>query len=139
MRRQICIFLVLAALTAVPAGAAEVPESPPKPGSCPLALKPLPRSVPQAVDRIVKNLHPELRKTLLTTKRENLVQFQQDWGTGIRNSLCLFAGNNDQLIRSACDGQVCNPQEASLVIMQGVWDRLQSVKKVMPTYGSDKS
>ena len=138
MRQQICTLLILAVLSTAPAGAAEVPESPSKPGSCPNALKPLPRTVGQAVERIVKGIHPELRKTLLQTKRENLAQFQQDWGTGIRNSLCLFAGNNDQLLRSACDGQVCHPQEATLVVMQGVWDRLQSVKKVMPTYGEVK-
>ena len=139
MRHEICIPLLLAALFVAQANATEIRESPAKPGSCPLALKPLPRSVPQAVDRIVKSIHPELRRTLLGTRRENLVQFQQDWGAGIRNSLCLFAGNNDQLIRDACEGQLCHPEEASLVIMQSVWDRLQSVKKVMPNYGGDNS
>jgi hypothetical protein len=136
MRQKICILLMLAALSAAQAGAA---EQPPKPGSCPDALKPLPRSVTQVVDRIVKDISPEFRKTLLTTKREDLVQFQYGWGTGIRNSLCLLAGNNDQLIRSACDGQLCHPEDASMVIMEAVWDRLHAVKRVMPTYGDDQA
>jgi hypothetical protein len=60
-------------------------------------------------------------------------------GTGIRDSLRGLAGNNDQLIRSACDGQLCHPEDASLVIMAAVWDRLHAVKRVMPTYGDDQS
>jgi hypothetical protein len=139
MRRQICTLLMLAALSAAQAGAAEPPTSPPKPGSCPHALKPLPRSVTQVVDRILKDIRPEFRKRLLKTKREELVQFQHGWGTGIRDSLCLLAGNNDQLIRSACNGQLCHPEEASMVIMEAVWDRLHAVKRVMPTYGDDQA
>lgn len=129
MRQQICILLMLmlAALPAAQAGAAE----PPKPGSCPQALKPLPRSVTEVVDRIVKEIHPKLRETLLTTQREDLVQFQHGWGTGIRDSLCLWAGNNDQLLRSACNGELCHPEQASMLIMEAVWDRLQSVKRVL--------
>lgn len=127
MRQQICI-LMLAALSATQAGAA---EPPPKPGYCPYALKPLPRNVTRAADRILKDMYPELKEKLLTTKREDLVQFQTDWGAGVRNSLCLLAGGNDQLIRSACKGELCHPEEASMVIMQEVWTRLQKAKRVM--------
>jgi hypothetical protein len=133
MRQQIHISLLLAAVTAAQAGAAEAP----KPGSCPNALDPLPRSVTQVVDRIVREIRPEFRKKLLVTKRQDLVQFQHDWGAGIRSSLCLLAGNNDQLIRSACGGELCHPEDASMVIMEAVWDRLQRVKRVVPTYGHD--
>lgn len=128
MRQTICVLWVLASFAALPAHAA---EPPPKPGSCPYALKPLPRNVPRAVDRIMVGMYPELKEKLLATRRENLVQFQTDWGAGIRNSLCLNAGGNDQLIRNACRGKLCHPEEASLVIMQAVWDRLQSVQKVL--------
>ena len=131
MGKQTCILLLLAALSTAQAAVAQTP-APPKPGYCPAALKPLPRSVSQAADRIVRNIHPEWRKTLLKTKRQDLDQFQYVWGTGIRDSLCLQAGNNDQLLRSACGGQLCHPEDASLVIMETVWDRLQVVKKVMP-------
>jgi hypothetical protein len=128
MRYPICMFFMLAALAAVPARAA---DPPPKPGYCPYALKPLPRNVPRAVDRIMEGMYPELKEKLLTTKRDELVQFQTDWGKGIRNSLCLQAGGNDQLVRNACHGELCHPDDASLVIMEAVWDRLQSVKKVL--------
>jgi hypothetical protein len=129
MNRQICLVLMLAALYADPAAAAA--EPPPEPGRCPYAIKPLPRNVARAVDRIMADMYPELREKLLATKREDLVQFQQDWGKGIRTQLCLQAGGNDQLMRSACKGELCHPETASMVIMEAVWDRLQSVKKVL--------
>jgi len=105
-------------------------DPPPEPGRCPYAIKPLPRNVTRAVDRIVADMYPQFRDKLLTTKREDLPQFQ-DWGKGIRTQLCLEAGGNDQLMRSACKGELCHPDTASTVIMEAVWDRLQSVKKVL--------
>jgi hypothetical protein len=120
-------MFILAALAAAQADAA---DQPPRPGSCPRALKPLPRNIDRVVERIVKNIEPQFREKLLETKRENLVQFQE-WGTGIRHSLCLDAGNNDQLIRSACNGELCHPEQASMVIMEAVWDRLDSVQQVL--------
>jgi hypothetical protein len=128
MRRPLCVLFMLAVLSP---GLALATEQPPKPGSCPRALKPLPRSVNASVDRIVKGITPKWRDTLLKTKREELVQYQTNWGKGIRDSLCLLAGGNDQLIRDACNGELCHPDEASMVIMEAVWDRLQSVKKVL--------
>jgi hypothetical protein len=121
------MLFLLAACAAAPAIAA---DPPPKPGSCPRALKPLPRNVDRVVDRIVRNIEPEFREKLLETKREDLVQFQE-WGTGIRLALCLEAGNNDQLLRSACHGELCHPEKASMVIMEAVWDRLESVQQVL--------
>jgi hypothetical protein len=128
MGRQICILLILTALVAEPAVSAADP--PPQPGKCPNAIKPLPRSVSRAVDRIMSDMYPELREKLLATKREDVVQFQE-WDKGIRSQLCLEAGGNDQLMRSACNGELCHPETASQAIMEAVWDRLQSVKKVL--------
>jgi hypothetical protein len=127
MRLQLSIVLLLATLPTAPAGAA---ETAPVPGRCPYAIKPLPRNVPRAVDRIMADMYPELRDKLLVTKREDLAQFQE-WNKGIRTQLCLEAGGNDQLTRSACNGELCHPETASMVIMEAVWDRLQSVKKVL--------
>lgn len=128
MRSQLCILFMLAALAAAQVAAAA--DQAPTPGFCPHALKPLPRNVDRVVERIVKNIEPEFRGKLLETKRENVVQFQE-WSTGIRKSLCLEAGNNDQLIRSACNGELCHPETASMVIMEAVWDRLESVQRVL--------
>lgn len=128
MRPQLCILFMLAALAA--AHVAVAAEQPPTPGYCPHALKPLPRNVDRVVERIVKKIEPQFREKLLVTRREDLVQFQE-WNTGIRDALCLGAGNNDQLIRSACNGELCHPETASTVIMEAVWDRLANVQRVL--------
>jgi hypothetical protein len=127
MRLQLSIVLLLATFPAAPAGAG---EPAPEPGRCPYAIKPLPRNVPRAVDRIMADMYPELREKLLATKREDLAQFQE-WSKGIRTQLCLEAGGNDQLTRSACNGELCHPETVSMIIMEAVWDRLQTVKKVL--------
>jgi hypothetical protein len=128
MRSQLCILFMLAALGA--ANVASAGDQPPPAGCCPQALNPLPRNVHRVVERIVKNIEPQFREKLLETKRENLVQFQE-WSTGIRESLCLEAGNNNQLIRSACSGELCHPETASIAIMEAVWDRLDTVQRVL--------
>ena len=128
MGRQLFILLILTALTAEPV--ANAAELPPEPGRCPNAIKPLPRNVTRAVDRIVADMYPEFRDKLLATKREDLPQFQ-DWGKGIRTQLCLEAGGNDQLMRSTCKGELCHPETTTTVIMEAMWDRLQSMKKVL--------
>ena len=73
MGRQLFILLILTALTAEPV--ANAAELPPEPGRCPNAIKPLPRNVTRAVDRIVADMYPEFRDKLLATKREDLPQF----------------------------------------------------------------
>ena len=96
------------------------------PERCPLAPKPLPRTLDEAVTRIVTHLTPESRKTLLETKRGELINFHTGWGTGIRNDMCLWGGGNEALIRSACGGQLCHPDDASMRIMEAVWDRIHA-------------
>ena len=34
-------------------------------------------------------------------------------------------------MRSACKGELCHPETASTVIMEAVWDRLESVQQVL--------
>jgi len=108
MRPQLCILFMLAALAATHDAVAA--EQPPTPGFCPHALKPLPRNVNRVVDRIVKKIEPQFRDKLLETRREDLVQFQE-WSTGIRDALCLGAGNNDQLIRSGATASSAIPKQ----------------------------
>ena len=130
MKRLICTCIPLLIVALCADSAASAAEPPPVPGRCPYAIKPLPRNVTRAVDRIVADMYPEFRDKLLATKREDLAQFQ-DWQKGIRTQLCLEAGGNDQLTRSICKGELCHPDTASMAIMEAVWDRLQSVKKVL--------
>lgn len=128
MRKHVCILPLFVALAAGAALAAEPTAPQPQADRCPLAPRPLPRSLQEAVDRIVKELDADSRATLLKTKRDDLIQFHHGWGTGIRNSMCLWGGN-ESLIRSACGGKLCHPDDASMQIMEAVWDRLHTTSK----------
>jgi hypothetical protein len=90
---------------------------------CTSAVDPLPLTLADAADRIALSLDAKNREMLLKTKREDLAMFHLGWGMGIRNSHCLWHGNR-ALIRSACSGRLCDPESASMKIMEAVWDRV---------------
>ena len=83
-----------------------------------------PTSVDAAVDDILSSLSAEHKQILLNTPKENLIRFHHGWGTGIRNYYGLWRGNNE-LLRDACDGELCHPDEASMVIIERVWEAVQ--------------
>jgi|SRR5690606_1659079 len=119
----LALTMVLAALTFSAASKGRAAEA----ESCPEAEQPIPRTIEDAVARIVSKLDAKSMEALRSTKRENLALFHGSWGMGIRNSMCLW-GDNEQLRRSACGGQLCHPDNASMRIMEAVWDRIHSLE-----------
>ena len=83
-----------------------------------------PRTIEQAVAEIIADSNPEDMAEVRATKRKDLIKYHMGWGMGIRNSLGLWRGNN-ALLLSACDGKPCHPDDASMKIIEAVWDRLQ--------------
>lgn len=83
-----------------------------------------PETVDIAADIIIKRLSDEDRLLIKNTKKEDLINFHHGWGTSIRNDFGLWDGN-EKLLRSACHGEICDPDEASMVIIEAVWMRLQ--------------
>jgi hypothetical protein len=69
-------------------------------------------------------LSPEQRDELRFTRREDLYEYHFSLGMAIRNDFGLW-GNNWLLLESACDTQ-CQPDEASMEIMERMWEKLQS-------------
>ena len=128
MRKYLRILSAVVMLLIKPAIAAEPSALQPQTERCPLAPRPLPQSLQEAVDRITEKLDTKARETLLNAKRDDLIRFHHGWGTGIRNSMCLWGGN-ESLLRSACGGELCHPDDASMKIMESVWDRLHTSKK----------
>lgn len=82
-----------------------------------------PRTLEHAVDGILADLSDEDRKSITSQSRDDLVRYHHGWGTGIRNELGLWRGNH-ALLRDACDGEPCHPDDASMRIIEAVWDRL---------------
>ena len=83
-----------------------------------------PNTLEDAVDKIVKGLTEADKETLRNTAREGLITYHHGWGTGIRNSFGLWRGN-EELIRSACGGELCHPDSASMAIIEKVWEAIQ--------------
>jgi len=80
-----------------------------------------PRSVDEAATRIIASLSEEDKKTVRETPRDQLIMFHMGWGMGIRNSTGLWRGN-EELLK---DTGVEHPDDASMVIIEAIWERLQ--------------
>ncbi len=83
-----------------------------------------PTTVEGTVADIISSLSEEDKNTVKNTKRKDLIQYLFGWGMGIRNHYGLRRGNN-KLIENAC-GEPCNPDTASMIIIEAVWDSLQN-------------
>lgn len=111
---RIVIFAFIFALSAcvkVPNGAPEKVESS------------LPLTVEQAVEEIISDMSEEDKEKVKDTPFSDLILYHHGWGTGIRNSFGLWRGNTE-LLKSACSSESCHPDDASMEIIYGVWNRL---------------
>lgn len=82
-----------------------------------------PQTPQDAVRDTLQRLRPSQRSIVRGTSRENLFMLQGEWGEDIVQRLGLDRGNAT-LARALC-GRPCTPDEASLAVMQAVWDALQ--------------
>ena len=80
-----------------------------------------PRTLDEAVRRIIDDMGDAGRKMVRDTKKEKLILFRHGWGTGIRNEFGLWRGNTNLL----ADCHAEHPDDASMVIIEAVWQRLQ--------------
>jgi hypothetical protein len=77
---------------------------------------------------IVDKLDEDSKALLRDKKREDLLDYYLTWGRGIRNQYKLWS--NEGLRRSCAkqrgkEGDM-DPEDASVVIMEGVWSRLNA-------------
>ena len=80
-----------------------------------------PRSVDEAATRILGTMSEADKQRVRATKKDDLIQFHHGWGTGIRNDFGLWGGNKELM----ADCHAANPDDASMVIIEAVWQRLQ--------------
>jgi hypothetical protein len=74
---------------------------------------------------LVARLDDESKVRLRGTPRDELIKYHLGWGMGIRNGYRLWS--NQALLRSCaeragCKGSSIDPDSASTLIMQAVWD-----------------
>lgn len=80
-----------------------------------------PKTVDEAVTRILADMKDTDKKQVRETKKEDLILFHHGWGTGIRNEFGLWRGNTN--LMADCHAQ--HPDDASMVIIEAVWQKLQ--------------
>lgn len=80
-----------------------------------------PCTIEQAVTSILATMSVEDKQKVRATKKDDLIQYHHGWGTAIRNGLGLWRGNGELL----ADCKAGHPDDASMVIIEAVWERLQ--------------
>jgi hypothetical protein len=98
------------------AHASLAPAQPPAPDA-------LPTTIEGVVRDIISRLTAEERARIKTTSKQDLILFHHGWGTNIRNRYGLWQSNS-KLVHAAC-GKPCHPDDASMIIIEAVWQALQ--------------
>ena len=96
-------------------------ESPATPPKSVVERDTWPTTRDEAALRIVEKLDEESRARVRAMKKEDLIQFHNSWGMGIRNEFGLRRGN--QKLLESCGAT--DPDECSMVILGAVWQLLQ--------------
>lgn len=86
----------------------------------PMMAENWPATVAAAAADILAALTEKDIEKLRETPKDDLILFHHGWGTGIRNQYGLWKGNT-ALLRDACGGEECHPDDASMVIVEAVW------------------
>ena len=80
-----------------------------------------PKTINEAVTRLLAEMTDEDKAHVRGRKKEDLILFHHDWGMGIRNDFGLWKGNTNLI----ADCHAKHPDNASMVIIEAVWQRLQ--------------
>lgn len=88
---------------------------------------PLPRSVAEAVDRLLATLSQEEKAEIAGTAEEDLVDLHFGLGSRIREDFRLWHDGNRALLRDCqrVESKPIHPDDASMVIIRALWARLR--------------
>jgi len=114
------VFCVPADWQGREAGSAGRKKKPAKPRGS----KNWPKTVAEAVQQILSKMSAKDRRYLLDLPREKLFALHFTWGMAIRNGLGLWGGNEELLRDCGRKTKWVDPDSASWVIMEAVWDEL---------------
>lgn len=87
-----------------------------------------PTDCDEAAQIIFSGINDKSLKTLKKTEKSDLIRYHMGWGTGIRNSLGLWRGN-DQLINSCMlkePNSQKHPDTVSMILIELVWSLVQT-------------
>jgi hypothetical protein len=84
----------------------------------------MPKTVSEAVDHMIAALGHEEEELIKNADEADLGEFHFGLGTGIREAFQLWHGNKELL--ESCGSETIHPDEASIVIIEALWRRLQT-------------
>jgi len=86
-----------------------------------------PATIDEAVGVVIATLSDEDKAAMAAMAESELIGLHFGLGAWIRNNLGLWKGN-DQLMRAAREcNQSMHPDDASMVIIEAVWERLREM------------
>ena len=80
-----------------------------------------PKTLDEAVKICLLTLTPQQKELIKNTPREELTLFHSGWALNMRNEFGLWQSNKELL--KSCGA--IHPDEASMAIVEAVWDRLK--------------
>lgn len=83
-----------------------------------------PKTLDAAVSYVVSQLSEQDKKTVRETPKADLIKFHFSLGMSIRNDLGLWRADSE-LLNAVCGGKPCHPDNASMIIINGIWETLQ--------------
>lgn len=86
-----------------------------------------PKSIEEAVDRLLELLSKEDIQSLKNAKEEDIIKHHFSLGAFIRNEFGLWKGNRELLEACCGKGLGIHPDDASSVIIEALWKRLQAI------------
>lgn len=85
-----------------------------------------PKTIAEAVDRLLSTLSEEDKEAIKNTPKDDLISLHFGFGTDIRNAFGLWK-KNEELLKACCPYYpICEADEASGVIIDALWKKLKS-------------
>jgi hypothetical protein len=89
-----------------------------------------PTTLDEVVDRLLSRMSEADKELVRNTPEDDLIRFHLGWGMGIRHEFGLWRGNGKLLVSCAdlhpdASMVIPHPDDASLVIIRAVWERLR--------------
>ena len=84
----------------------------------------IPKTREEAVDHMLAVLGHKEKELIRNADESNLIQFGFGLGKGMRQTFHLWLGNKDLL--RACGSETMHPKDATMVIIEALWRRLQT-------------
>lgn len=89
------------------------------------AKKEWPRTVEEAVDRLLSLMSEEDKQSLKNTPEKDLIMFHFGLGAYIRNEFGLWQGNTELLKSCEKESNFVHPDDSSSIIIEALWKRLR--------------